>query len=154
MPAPALAALVPMLAKAPAALKALYASKHFWPLLIGGGFLGQTALGEVGKAGERGLSREQIRMQRLMAESQAIATRRATEESRERAKEYTKTLLKAKKEERKESREARLMESFMTSQDRQVALLMQAIQGIAQQRPQYQPASAEGGGGMLGLMRS
>jgi len=134
------------------ALRALVASKYFLPALISGGFLGQTALSEYGKAGERGLTREQIRMQELLGKSQVAATKTATEESRERAKEYTKALLTAKKEERQAGREQSLMEAFMSSQDRQVALLMQAISTLAQNRPRYQSASASGG--MLGLMRA
>ena len=147
------ARLLPYLAKAGPALRGLYQSKHFWPLLLGGGFLGQTALSETGKAGERGLTREQLQIQKLLAESQAVATRRTVEEAKAQAKEYTAALLKARKEERGQAREENLMETFMASQDRQMALIMQAMQGILQtQRPAY--ASGGSGGGIVGLMRS
>ena len=135
----------------PAALKALMASKYFWPALISGGFLGQTALGEVGKAGERGIAREELRLQKIIGESKIAGTEKAVKESRERAKEYTKMLLGAKKEERKTARESMLMETFMASQDKQAALVMQAIQSLAQNQPRY---SASPSGGMVGLMRS
>jgi len=143
------ASLIPKVASA---AKAAYASKHFWPGLFMALFGGQTALGQLGKAGERGLSREQLALQKMIAEAQAEATKRMTEESRMRTKEYTQMLMKAQKEERRESRERDLLESFMGSQDRQVALILQAMQGISQQRPQFRPGSS--GGGMVGLIRS
>jgi hypothetical protein len=138
------------IAAIPAALRAITASKYFWPLLISGGFLGQTALSEVGKAGERGVAREQLRVQELLGTERGKAARRATEEARDKAKEYTKMTMELLKESRKESRESELMQSFLQSQDRQAALLMSAIQAISQ-RPQYRAAPT--GGGMLGLMR-
>ena len=65
MAAPAVAArLIPLLTKTPGLLKALYASKHFWPMVIGGTFLGQGALEQAGKYGERRVSREQIALQK------------------------------------------------------------------------------------------
>uniref|UniRef100_A0A6M3J5Q6 Uncharacterized protein n=1 Tax=viral metagenome TaxID=1070528 RepID=A0A6M3J5Q6_9ZZZZ len=143
--------MAPIAIAIPTALKALYASPHFLHYLLGGAFLGQTALSEYGKAGERGITKEELRIQERMGISQAKATKRLTEESREQAKEYVGELMKAKREERKESREQRLMELYMGSQDRQMALLMQALQGITQTRPK---APSAGAAGMLGLMRS
>ena len=130
-------------------LKALMASEHFIPMLIASGFLGGEVLGQVGKAGERGVAREQINLQSLLAESQAEATKRATLDARKGSKENMAALLKAKKEERKEGREAALLQSFMQGQDRQSAMLMQAIQGMTQ----TQSRSPNLGAGMLGLMR-
>ena len=67
-------------------LKALLASKHFLPLLIGSGFLGQEVLGQVSKAGDRKLTRQQIELQKLLAGSQAEATERMTKEARKGSK--------------------------------------------------------------------
>lgn len=139
------------IAPAVSALKALMASKYFWHLLIGGGLLGKETLTQLGKAGERGIAREQIALQQFLGEGQIGATKRATEESRKRAKEYTEMLLKTRREEKGEAREQDLMQMFLASQDRRMAMLMQAIQGLSQTRPRY---SASPGGGMLGLMRS
>ena len=153
MPLPAaVAAAAPLLAKVPPALKALYASKHFWPIMLGGTFLGQEALGQLGKAGERGVAREQIALQRLTARAQSEAAKRAIKESRTQTKEYMKELTKARREEAKQAREQALMESFVGSQDRQLAMILSALQGVAQTTPTtgVQPARA----GMVNLMRS
>jgi len=149
MAAPAaMLALLPLLAKIPGALKALYASKHFWPGAVGGAFLGSTALGEMGKAGERGLSREQIALQKLMSEAQVGAAKKVTEASQKRTEKYMDELMKARKEEKKEAREAVLMQTFSQSQDRQMALVMQAVQAMSQR-----PSVAGSSSGMLGVMR-
>ena len=133
--------------KIPAALKAFYASKHFIPALFGAGYLGSMGLGAVGQAGERGLTREQMKLQTLLGKVSAEATKRSVKESRARAKEYMATLMKAKREERGEARDIMAMQSFQQSQDRQMALVIQAIQAIGQQQP------GRGGAGMLGMMR-
>ena len=138
------ASLIPLLSK-------LYKSKSFLPLLIGGTFLGQEALGQVGKARERGLTREQLQLQRLLGEAQAEATERATKESKAQADKYVKMLTQEKGKERAQAREQRLMEYFISSQDRQMALLMRALQGISQSRPQYR--AGRPAAGMVELMR-
>jgi hypothetical protein len=147
-----IAAKLPLLMKVPGALKALYASKYFWPALLGGTFFGQEALSQIGKRGERKLSREELALQQILSEASAEATKRATKESRERTGEYVKELTKARREESKQAREAALMESFITSQDRQMALVLNAIQGVTQSVPTtgVRPVGA----GMTGLMRS
>lgn len=149
MAIPAIAAAA---TKIPAALKALYGSKHFLTALLGGAYLTSTAVGAAGQAGERGLSREQMRLQTLLGKSSAEATKRGVKESRARTKEYVAALLKAKKEEAKETRELVAMQSFTQSQDRQMALVMQAMQALSQ-RQMGSSTQAPGGAGMLGLMR-
>jgi len=141
---------LPYAAKVPAALKALYGSKHFLTLLIGSGILGSTALGEVGKAGERNLTREQLRLQALLAKTSAEGTKKATEESRKKSKEYMEQLVKEKREERRSFQDMAAMEAFTQSQDRQMALVLQAVQALSARPAQ---SSAQSGGGMLGLMR-
>lgn len=143
---------MPIPAAALAGLKALYASKAFWPVVTGGAFLGQEALGQVGKAGERGVMREQIKLQEALQKAQAEATKQAVRESRKQAEKHLKELTKAKREERKEQRESALMQSFVNSQDRQLAMILGALQGVSQNTPAtgIQPSRA----GMLGLMRS
>ena len=148
MVAPAIAAAA---TKIPAAFKALYGSKHFITALLGAGYLGSTAVGAYGQAGERGLSREQMKLQGLMTKASAEATKRGVKESRARTKEYISALLKAKKEERKETREMAALQSFTQSQDRQMALVIQAIQALSQR--QMGASTQAPGGGMLGLMR-
>jgi hypothetical protein len=130
-----------------------FGAKHLLSLLMGGAFLGSTALGEYGKAGERGLAREQIELQKLLGVAKAETSKRMTKESRAATEKYTKSLLKAKRDERRQARELALMESFSRSQDRQMALILQAVQGIASQ-PTGAPSRTAGGSGMLGLMRS
>jgi len=128
-----------------------YASKHFIPALLGAGYLGSTAVGAMGQAGERGLAREQLRLQELMGKASAEATERGVKESRARTKEYMETLLKMRKEEKKEARELAALQSFQQSQDRQMALIIQAIQTMGQR--QMGAATQAPGTGMLGLMR-
>ncbi len=145
------AALAAMATKIPAALKALYASKHFLTALLGAGYLTSTAVEAVGQAGERGLSREQMRLQTLLAKASGEATKRGVKESRFKTKEYIDALLKAKREESRETREMAAIQSFTQSQDRQMALVMQAMQAMSQKQ---MGSSTQGpGGGMLGLMR-
>ncbi len=148
MPIPAIAAAA---TKIPAALKALYGSKHLLTALIGAGYLGGKAV-EIGEGfGERGLSREQMRLQALLGKTSAEATKRGVKESRARTKEYMDALLKAKREEAKETRELAAMQSFTQSQDRQMALVMQAMQALSQK--QMGSSTQAPGAGMLGLMR-
>ena len=149
MPLPAMAAAAAV--KIPAAFKALYASKHFLTALLGAGYLGSQGLTAYGQAGERGLAREQIGLQATMGRASAEATKRTVKESRARTKEYVKALLTAKKEDVKERREFAALQSFTQSQDRQMALVIQAIQTMSQR--QMGAATQAPGGGMLGLMR-
>lgn len=137
--------------KIPAALKAFYGSKHFLSALLGAGYLGGQGLTALGQAGERGLSREQIRLQGVISKASAEATKRSVTESRARTKEYIAALLKAKKEEAREARETAALQSFTQSQDRQMALVIQAIQALSQR--QAGASTQAPGGGMVGLMR-
>lgn len=148
MVAPALAGAA---LKIPAALKALYGSKHFLTALLGAGYFGSLGVEAYGKAGERGLAREQIGLQAQVGRASAEATKRTVKESRARTKEYISALLKAKKEEKKEAREFAALESFTQSQNRQMALIMQAVQALSR-RPMGASTQAPGAG-MLGLVR-
>ena len=145
------ASALPYLLKVPKYAKMLYKSKHFIPALLGAGYLGSTAVGAVGQAGERGLTREQMRLQAILGKASAEATKRGVGESRARTKEYIKALLLAKKEDVKERREFAALESFTQSQDRQMALVIQAIQTMGQR--QGGAATRAPGAGMLGLVR-
>ena len=146
MVAPALAAGM-VAGKSLAALKALYGSKHFITALIGAGYFGGMGVEALGQAGERGLAREQIGLQATMGKASAEATKRGVKESRANTKKYIDALLKAKKEEAKETRDIAALHSFTQSQDRQMALVLQAIQAIGQRQP------GSGSAGMLGVMR-
>jgi len=128
-----------------------FISKHLISLLIGGGILGSQVLGEVERGGERKLSRERMLLEAKLAESSAEAGKTATAESRKRTKEYTDQLLKLKREERAEARDVAAMQSFTQSQDRQMAILMQAVQAMTA-RPGGANTQAPGGG-MLGILR-
>lgn len=136
-------------AKAGPWLAKLMASPHFWNYLLTGAFVGQTALGQYGEYKGRGLTREQIRIQKLLGTSEAKATKRATEEAREQEERYTKMLLQERGKERTEAREQQLLQSWIASQDRQAMAVMQALQGIMGSRPRYSSAA-----GITGLMRS
>ena len=115
---------------------------------LGYGALGSSMLlGAYGQAGERGLSREQLKLQGLMGKASAEATKMSVKESRANTKKYIEALLKAKAEERHETRDLEAMRSFTQSQDRQMALVLQAVQAIGQRQP------GASGAGMLGLMR-
>jgi hypothetical protein len=142
---------LPLLAKLPAALKALYAGKHFTTALLGTAYLGHMGTTAYGQAGERGLTREQMRLQTLLGKASAEATKRGVTESRTRTKEYIKALLKSKREEAGETRELMAMQSFTESQNRQMALIIQAIQTMGQR--QMGAATQAPGVGMVGLMR-
>ena len=131
--------------------KMAYKSKRFVPGL-GYGFLGGSMLlGAAGQAGERGLSREQLRLQTLMQKASAEATKRGVKESRTKTKEYIKALMKAKREEAKEARELAAMQSFTESQNRQMAMVIQAMQVMGGR--QMGAATQSPGAGMVGLMR-
>jgi len=141
------ASAIPYLLKIPKYAKMLYKSKNFIPALIGAGYLGSTAVDAMGQAGERGLSREQMELQNLLGKASAEATKTSVKESRANTKKYIDALMKAKKEEARESRDIMALQSFQQSQDRQMALVLQAVQAIGQRQP------GSGGAGMLGLMR-
>jgi len=59
-------------------------------------------------------------------------------------------LVKEKREERRSFQDMAAMEAFTQSQDRQMALVLQAVQALSARPAQ---SSAQSGGGMLGLMR-
>lgn len=148
----AVAAALPYVMKIPKYAKLLYQSKHFLPLLLGAGYLGSEAIGEKGRAGERKLTAEQLKLQNLLTKASAEATEKTVKESRAKTKEYIEALMKAQREERKEARDTAAIQSFTESQDRQMALIIQAMQTMSQ-RQMGASTAAPGGGGMLGLMR-
>ncbi len=119
--------------------------------LIGGGFIGSEILGQLGQAGERGLTREQLALQTTLAKSSAEVAKRGTKESKAETEKYIQALLKAKREEAKQERETMLMQSFMASQDRQAAMLLQALQGLTALSPQ---TGVSPSAGMTALLRS
>lgn len=155
MPIPAIAAgaaaALPILLKIPKYAKMLYKSKNFIPALLGAGYLSSTALEAAGQAGERGLTREQLKLQTLLGKATAEATKRSVTESRTNTQKYIDALLKAKADEAKEARDVETMRSFTQSQDRQMALVIQAMQTMNQR--QMGSSTQASGGGMLGLMR-
>lgn len=156
MPLPAMAAgagvaALPYLLKIPKYAKMLYKSKNFIPALLGAGYFGGMGVEALGQAGERGLTREQMKLQTLMGKASAEATERTVKESRAKTKEYVKALLEVKKEEKKEAREFMALQSFTESQNRQMALVIQAIQTMGQR--QMGAATQAPRAGMLGLMR-
>ena len=120
-------------------------------LLMAGAGTASMGLGQIGKYGERQLAREQIAMGERVGTAQAKATQKLTRESERRTKEYMERLLREKRTERISGRETALMQSFMGSQDRQMALILQAMRGISQ--TPYAPQSGQAGGGMVGLLR-
>jgi hypothetical protein len=150
--AAAIATALPYILKLPKYAKRLYGSKNFLPALIGAGYLGSEALGAVEQAGERGLTKEQLRLQNLISKASAEATKMSVEESRKNTEKYIKALMKAKREESKENRDLAALQSFTQSQDRQMALVIQAMQAMTNKQ-MGASTSAPGGGGMLGLMR-
>jgi len=124
-------------------------------LLAAAGYLAGRGFEYFGQRGQQQILREQIAAQLKGAETEAEATRRLTREEEKRAKKYTESLLRERREERISEREERLMQSYLASQDRQMALVLQAIQGITQ--TPYAPGVSPGvspGGGMMGLLRS
>jgi len=121
-------------------------------LLMAGGGVASMGLSQIGKYGERGLAREQIAAEERVGKAKEKATLKLTRESEKRAKEYMERFLREKRTERISERETALMQSFVGSQDRQMALILQAIQGMSQ--TPYAPQMRRPGGGMVGLMRS
>jgi hypothetical protein len=118
-------------------------------LLYGGASLGSEF---IGKRGEQKLGMEQIRSQERMATNERKATEKATKASKASAEKYMQTLMREKTKERISDKEAIMLNSFLQSQDRQMALIMQAIQG-ATQSP-YTSVSPGPSAGMTGLMRT
>jgi hypothetical protein len=118
-------------------------------MLIGAGYVGSEALGEVDRSGERKLAGEQLKLQTLASKASAEATKRTVKESRKQTQKYIDALLKAKREERKEARDIAAMRSFTESQDRQMALIVQAMQTLSNRQMGAETSAP----GMLGLMR-
>ena len=145
------ASALPYLLKIPKYAKMLYQSKHFLPALLGAGYLGSTAVDAVGQAGERGLTREQMKLQTLLQKTSAEATKMSVKQSEAKTKAYIEATLKAKAEEARQARDMEAMRSFTQSQDRQMALVIQAVQAMSQK--QMGASTQNSGGGMLGLMR-
>ena len=145
------AAALPYLLKIPKYAKMFYQSKNFIPALFGAGYLGSTAVGAMGQAGERGLSREQMRLQTLLQKASAEGTKMSVKQSEAKTKAYIEATLKAKAEEARQARDMEAMRSFTQSQDRQMALVIQAVQAMSQK--QMGASTQNAGGGMLGLMR-
>jgi len=139
--------LLPLLAKVPKLAKAFYKSKAFWPAVTTGGVVGATAVSELGRAGERKMSKEQLETQRLLMGKAAEAGKKQTEESRKHTEKMIKELTKIKKEEETKEREDALMQTFLASQNQQMTTTMQALSGMST-RPSGSSA------GMLGVMRS
>ena len=121
-------------------------------ILLAGSQVGGAGLGQIGKYGERGLAREQIAAGERVGKAEAKATLKLTRESEKRTREYIERMLRERRTERISERETSLMQSFVGSQDRQMALILQAMQGIAQ--TPYAPQGGQPGGGMVGLLRS
>jgi uncharacterized membrane protein YheB (UPF0754 family) len=128
-------------------LKALYASKAFWPLVTTRGFLGATAIGERGKSKERKLTKKQMELQRLVQEATMEATKQQVIESKANTEKYIKEFAKIQEQEAKRAREDALMQAFMESQNRQMEATMSAIQGISM-------GPSRPGVGTFGVMRS
>ncbi len=122
-------------------------------ILLGSlGGVASMGLGQVGKYGERQLRREEIAAGERVEKTKGEVTKRLAKESRKKSKEYTEQLIREKRSERISDRETLLMQSFIGSQDRQMALIMQAMQGIS--KSAYPPQSGQSGSGMVGLLRS
>ena len=121
-------------------------------LLMSGAGVAGMGLGQIGKYGERGLAREQIAAEERIGKAEQKATLKLTRETEKRSKEYIERLLREQRSERISQRETSLMQSFVGSQDRQMALILQAMQGITQ--TPYAPQGGQPGGGMVGLLRS
>lgn len=147
MPFPAIAlGAATKLPKLISMLRAAYASKSFLPWALGGAYVGEKAIGIGEGIGERGLTREQLALQKLLAESGIAASKKETVRAEKKSKEYMDMILKVKEEERRDTREAAMLEMFQQNQNRQMAMIMQATQALSQ-RPTIS------GGGMLGVMR-
>ncbi len=121
-------------------------------LLMSGAGVASMGLGQIGEHAERGLKREQFAVEERIGKAEQKATLKLTRESEKRSKEYIERLLREQRSERISERETALMQSFVGSQDRQMALILQAMQGIAQ--TPYAPQGGQPGGGMVGLLRS
>ena len=145
------ASALPYLLKIPKYAKMLYKSKNFIPALLGAGYLGSTAVDAMGQAGERGLTREQMKLQTLLQKASAEGTKMSVKQSEAKTKAYIEATLKAKAEEARQARDMEAMRSFTQSQDRQMALVIQAVQAMSQK--QMGASTQSPGGGMLGLMR-
>lgn len=147
----AVAAVASATAKAAKLLNKAMKSKGFWNYLLTAGFLGHEGLSQVSQAGDRGIKREELALQTLLGKSSAEATKREYTESRESSANMLSQLLSLRKEDMGRQRESEMMQSFQSSQDRQMAMLLSAIQGISQATSQsgVLPSS-----GMVNILRS
>lgn len=115
---------------------------------MAGGFLGMTAVEEIGRAGERKMTKEELEMQKLLQEAAAEAVKKQVEDSKINTEKYIKELAKFKKEEEAKAREDEMMQAFLQGQEQNTASMMQALGGMS-----ARPSGTPSGGGMLGIMR-
>lgn len=98
----------------------------------------------------RSAKREEMKAasKREMAKQEAVA--RLLREAKTSERRSIKELRKEKRSEKQEAREAELLRFFMQNRQNQLAMVLQAMQGINQ--PQVSPQI--GGGGFLDVARS
>ncbi len=142
---------LPFLAAVPGIAKGAYGAikgMSIGKMLIAA-YMASMGLDAAGRVGKYSLGKQQMNIQALMGKASAEASKMSVKESRARSKEYMEQLLKVKREDKKEARELRTMQAYQQSQDRQMAMILQTMQSIGQQRSAARPS----GGGMLGLIR-
>jgi len=148
---PKLVALAAMLSKIPGGVKSLGTIKNLLSVGIPAMFVGSVGLTQLGAMGDRNVAREKLAQDADTSRITADVMRRMTLESRAHTKELTKEQIKLLREQAKNERVSEQMKMFSESQDRQMAMLMSAIQ-LQAGRPTGAP-SQQPGGGMFGVMR-
>ena len=121
--------------------------------LAGGAYLGNEILKQFGAGKQRDISRAELALQEKLAGMSAEATKLLVQESRASTEKSNKESREIRKEDIRREREDRMMEMFLSGQQNQMAMLLQAAQGMAS-TPGMAGSEPPRGGGITGILRS
>jgi hypothetical protein len=121
--------------------------------LAGGAYFGNEILNQFGAGKQRDISRAELALQEKLAGMSAEATKLLVQESRAGTEKSLKETREIRKEDLRRAQEDRMMEMFLSGQQNQVAMLLQAAQGMAG-TPGMAGSQPAAGGGITGILRS
>lgn len=123
--------------------------------LAGGAYFGNEILNQIGAGKQRDISREELALQEKLAGMSAEATKLLVQESRASTEKSNKESREMRKEDIRRAQDDKLMEMFMGGQDRQMAALLNAMQGMASTSSLTGSSSGSPtGNGMVNVLRS
>ena len=124
-----------------------------WKTLLGAGYAGSLVLGQADKSGERGLTREQMAIQKIMMDAQKKAESIQLKESRTNTRDMMKQIKDLRNEERTQGRDDMLLQAMLGQQEQKMQRMMGNVSDLSQisagTRPPYRGSQS-----FLGLLRS